>query len=394
MESSEIQIDALALKSNFRQLQELSGSRPMFPVIKANAYGHGLSLIAKFLEDEFDEKLLPYFCVARALEAENLRKAGIKRPLLVMSEYSSAEVSQLCSQNVEFVVSTFEDFERILSVESKSGSIHLNINTGMNRLGFDFRRLEQNLDRLCLKVMALAAKGWTLTGLMTHLARGEEDPTVFSYTQVERFQEAVARLKKEFKERGLAWPAWIHVSNSGALLRGVSKDPLINASRPGLHLWGAHSDGKDREKFQLKPVLKCSASIRQIRQVPAGESVGYGQAFVCSKDRVLATVNMGYADGIPRILSRKENDSWKIGMVVGGVRVPFVGIISMDLSIIDLTSHPWIALKGPEAFENEQAFWICDEQNAEEIAEILGTIPYEVFCNLSARLRRKLVSHS
>jgi alanine racemase len=302
--AAEIRLSRKALKNNFQNLRKLSAGLSLFPVIKANAYGHGAALIAAELEKNCDEKELPMFCVAQFKEALELREAGIRRRILILSSFEFEDLKRSKELSLSFVVSSPKDLESVLGLDSKKQSechVHLNFNTGMNRLGISSREFETGQqDALVEK---LCRSSVHLEGAMTHLARSEEDPALLTNQQVASFAACLTRIKK-FSPR---MPTWIHISNSASMHRSFLPG-LVNAARPGLRLLGSYLDLEDlqenapQQNLPFEAVLSLHLPIRNLFTVKEGEGVGYGQRFKARRDSLLATVCVGHADGICRQL--------------------------------------------------------------------------------------------
>jgi alanine racemase len=381
---------------NLRVLQNISGGLALFPVLKADAYGHGAVLSALIFEQGFRRFEVPYFCVARMREAHELRAAGIRRPLLVLSQFAAEDFETGLPLETDVVVHSWEDLALLESVSPERlqhlRSIHINLNTGMNRLGFRLHQTK-DIERLLAELATLTGRGIRVSGLMTHLARAEENPEFLSNDQVRRFEECVSEIRRLWNdEMHGQFPQWIHVSNSAGIVRNLGSLGIINAARPGLHAWGAFQTRKEQaaeKDLGLEAVLRVRAPIRQIFRASQGEGVGYGHRFICPRSTLVGTVSLGYADGIDRRLGRAAGGKWKTGFVVEGVRVPIIGTVSMDMTMVDLSEHPKCREWEARAPENLYAWWIGEGQTVEELAEDLDTITYEIFCSLGHRLPRR-----
>ncbi len=399
MKSPEVLISALALRENFAHLRKLAHDRALMPVIKANSYGHGAVPVARVLESAYGADVLPFFCVARWSEFEELRGARIKRPILVLSHVSAEDLERAAfvegSGQALLCVNSLEDVESLeaLSPSARKSvmGLHLNLNTGMNRLGFRVQEsprspeLEQAIERLF-------AAGYRISGIMSHLARSEEEPPLFTQQQHALFLASVEALRAQWPQP--VFPEWIHLSNSASLGRELVG---TNGCRPGIMLWGAYQDSAHRRgavALGLKPVLQVRAPLRQVTKVRPGEGVGYGHRYHASGEAWIGTICLGYADGVPRALSRKADAPWTTGFVLRGHRVPIAGTVSMDMTMVDLTAHPEreaLAASLAQPGHTEWAYWIGEGQSAEEVADAANTISYEIFCGLARRLPRRLI---
>lgn len=390
------------LMHNFSVLRLFYNNQALFPVIKAFSYGHGLVEVASILDRRTTESECPYFCVARVGEAVVLRQGGIKKRLLVLSAYSIENNIKDWPENVDVCISSWEDLmllHKFRDAALKSGlGWHLNLDSGMHRLGLCSDQILRQEFWEILK--DLNQSGLKLRGIMTHLASSEKLYEEFSKAQVDRFKTDLDIFKSRWQiEKFGEWPQWVHVANSEAIARKIALDLGANACRAGLHLWGVFATSQERAASplskELKPVLKVTVPLKRLAKIRRGQGVGYNQIFQCSEDRLIGTFAFGYADGIPRSLSRSEAERWKVGLVVEGVRMPFAGVVSMDLCGVDLTEHPraseWSKALEVNKVPAIQAAWIDERQSVEEIADCLETISYEIFCRLSTRLKRIVV---
>jgi len=284
---------------------------------------------------------------------------------------------------------------RMLSESShKPAGAHLNLNTGMNRLGF--RALDEKPEALFALASRLMAAGIPVTGVMSHLARAEEAPEKASSAQQKLFIEKIEALRRLWTG---SFPRWIHLSNSPGLVAGIGSGAPFTAARPGIHLWGLFGTSTERRQASeelrsgLRPVARVRAPVRQIFWIEAGEGAGYGHRFIATRRTLVGTVALGYADGVPRSLSRKADETWTAGFEIEGALVPIVGTVSMDTTMVDLTDHPlrakWESEVRAERRVDAWAYWINAGQTAEALAEATQTISYELMCRLGTRLARR-----
>ncbi len=398
MATAEIRLSRRALLNNVQSLRTAGDNIALFPVIKANAYGHGASLIAHELERHFDEAALPLFCVAQYSEALELRAAGVKRRLLVLSSFEANDLSSSLGANLSFVLSDQRDLENFRNLELQkqaSSRVHLNINTGMNRLGLSSERiLAGEYDDI---LEGLARSPGIVEGVMTHLARSEEDAEIFTAQQASSFNKVLDKILPLFQGKSKE-AFWIHLANSAAVEQRLLTG-RVNAARPGLRIYGVYQDLADRSQQDaenlsaFQPVLKVIAPIRSCFRVAAGEGAGYGQRFRAQRDSILATLCIGYADGLRRSLGPRQNSVGEGGFFLRGHFVPVAGTVSMDMVMVDLTEHPECS-KIEEDWRTGKSVeceWIGPHQLVEEIASQLSTISYEIFCGLSHRLPRRWV---
>lgn len=391
----EIVLSAANLIRNFRLLHRLSGGKEVFPVVKADAYGHGAVPVVRILEKAFSKKLLPLFCVARVTEAQEIRRAGTQRRILVLSHFTSDDIEK-AKYPFELAVHSTADLKVLAALtprmRKKITALHLNLNTGMNRLGFRAHDLGADFAKIEEAVKQISKLKLPCRGIMSHFACSEQENS-FNDQQEERFTAAVEALRSMWAvlAPGMPFPQDIHMANSAAGARGLATGRIFTAFRPGIYLWGArHGSDPTVELPALRPVMRVRAPLRQIFKVAAGESVGYGQRFRASRETWVGTVAFGYADGLRRSLSRAAQDADEISFFLNGVRAPIIGTVSMDMTMVDLTDHPQreILLRKQERAELPWVYWISKEQTVETIAARLGTIPYEIFCSIAHRVNR------
>ncbi len=387
------------MRNNFELLQKVSGNFSLFPVIKANAYGHGASLIGRCLEDDFSVNQLPLFCVAQTQEALELRKSGLNREILVLSFFEKEDFGLAAENNFSLVMSSTRDLEWLLEQSpavQKKTRLHLKFNTGMNRLGFSSEETTDLLSDGGLFDKLLKSSA-SIEGLMSHLARSEEDPKIMSHQQGQDLEAIVSRVNKRLGDSGRPACRWVHLANSASLDRGLLPG-VANAGRPGLRLLGAFQDVADLKSAETAgvkfiPVLSMHAQLRKVFEVPAGSGVGYGQRFKATRNSLIGTLGMGYADGIRRQCLTQTQSALVKSVSIFGTRVPIVGTISMDMVGIDLSEHP-LREKIQKDFKTQSPIWgtwIGEGLAIEEIAGSLGTISYEIFCGLNRRIKRSVV---
>jgi alanine racemase len=379
------EISRKRLVSNVRELFRHSPKgHVLFPVLKANAYGHDASIVASVLQDAFSPKKIPYVCVARFPEAIDLIECGWRRKILVLSDDNYELISNLSRSQksaIVPVISSLESFKDFENYAKYFSEFHLDFNTGMNRLGIGWNVRQAILDRLKERVLKLESRGIFLSGIMSHLAFGEESHHPFNAIQVKRFIESV-------RKWGPGPDVLFHLNNSGGHAQGLLHN-FCDASRVGIHLYGAHADLGMKKKLNLYPVMKVLAPLKQLRLIPAREGVGYNHTYKTSEPSLVGVFEMGYADGFLRHFPKAN-----VGLSVLGEIMPVVGRVSMDLVNLDLTKHSqakkWVRLM----FENKKPKISCeflgDEVTAESVAKKLGTISYEIFCGIGPRVQRVL----
>ncbi len=362
-----IDLDALAF--NFHSSKQFIGPGLKYmAVVKADAYGHGSIECALRLEAEG----VDWFGVAIPEEGVELRQAGITRPILCLGSFWPGQEELIVEHHLTPVI--FDEQIADLLNKHAAGAgididIHVKIDTGMGRVGVGFEKAAE---------FAAAIKRFEnlhINGLMTHFASAE-DPAENEFTdrQIQRFNTAL----DQFRQAGHS-PEWIDLANSPGAIR--HPDSRGNMVRLGGALYGLLDDilSPDTKAPELRPVLSLRSEIAHIKQVAAGESLGYGRTFFTKRDSLIALVPVGYADGYPR------NDSDRGHVCVNDQSAPVVGRISMDWTLIDVTDIAG-ATVGDEvliiAFSNGCSITAAD------IAREIDTIGYEITCGISPRVPR------
>lgn len=360
-------IDLGALEHNYRSASAFVGEGvAVMAVVKSDAYGHGAVECAKRLE----ACGTAWLATALVEEAIELREAKIATPILCLGGCWPGQSDAALRHNVTPVVFDLDqarEMNRAAEARGTMASVHVKIDTGMGRVGVPF------LDAAEFARKLATHSNLRVDGMMTHFAAADDlDEKEFTEGQIERFGDVVAK----FREAGHD-PTILDLANSpGAVVYPDSRSCLV---RLGGILYGLGGDILPRgvPKPDLRPVMSLKATIGQVKDVPVGETLGYGRSFTTRRDSRIATIGIGYHDGLPRSLSNAGN------VIVRGIKVPIVGRISMDWTIVDVTD-----VAGVE--RGDQATVIGSDGDmqilAEDIAAIAGTISYEVTCGISRRV--------
>lgn len=357
------------LTHNVRLLQERVGERQVWPVIKGDAYGHGAQIVASHLVHLGYRTL----AVADVDEALALIDAGVDATFLVLSATLPEHSQALVAFGCEPVVCTREMVEALARDAVAAGrcvSVHLKVDTGMGRVGIHPAEVPEFLDR------CRALPGLRVRGLMSHFPRADEADKSFSQEQIARFRRVVEATKAYGIEV-------CHMANSAAILDLPGS--YFDAVRPGIALYGLRPSAEitNPHVHELRPVLEWKTRITFLKEVPPGAGLSYGHMFHTMRPSLIATVPVGYADGLDRNLSNR------LDLLVRGVRCPQVGRITMDMSLIDVTSLRGRVELGDEAvIIGRQG---NEEVTADELAEKLGTINYEVVSTIAHRVPRVTV---
>jgi alanine racemase len=354
------EIDLSALSHNLRATRARLRDAKLYAVVKADAYGHGLGPIARAFESQGVDGL----CVALAEEGLMLRAVGVTSPILILSGGNGDAHERVLSAHLTPVVYDYTQaaaFAR--AAHDKPVAVHLKIDTGMSRLGVTLPELGALLDAL------RGLPNLRLEGVMTHLASAESDDALTAL-QLRRFDEALALVRAA----GHA-PRFVHAANSaGTFLHVAAQHDLV---RIGLALYGVAPVPSLQP--ELRPVLALRSEVLALREIPEGAGVGYDQTFRASRPTRIATVPIGYGDGLMRAAGNRGV------MLVGATRCPIVGRISMDLTTLDVTDLPACAIGDEVMVIGAQG---DARLSASDLAAACGTIAYEVLTNISPRVPR------
>lgn len=359
---AEIDLDAIA--HNLHVLRALAGPAKVLAVVKADAYGHGVVPVAARLEEE----RVDGFGVALAEEGLELREAGIRAPIVVLNGvYGSAhaEVLEAGLAPVVYDLGQIQAFDR--AAKGRSYAVHVKIDTGMSRLGVPERELPAFLEGLA------QLPHCTVAGVMTHLSSADTDADE-TRAQLARFDAAV----RAVRERGHR-PTLVHAANTAATL--AHPEGRYDMVRPGGALYGI-SFGM-HEGRALRPAMRLRTEVIALRDAAVGDTIGYDRTYRCTRPSRIATVPIGYGDGLPRELSNRG------AMLVHAARAPIVGRVSMDLTMLDVTDVPGVVLGDEVVVLGDQAHGErASHLDADEIASVSGTIAYAVMTNISRRVPR------
>jgi alanine racemase len=361
-------VNLAAIERNVSRLREaLTGGAALCVVVKAGGYGHGAVPVARAALAGGARSL----AVATANEAAELRAGGIAAPVLVMGAVSDEELPVALSARGELVVWGEPFVERLLralrNFPDRPVRLHTKLDTGMGRLGT--RELSEAV-RVAERV-ARAAPRLELAGAMTHLASADEDPE-FTAEQLARFDPFVRTMRER-------WPGIVvHAANSAATLREPASH--FDLVRCGIAVYGCDPMNDDPASRGLEPALELSSYVAAVKRAAPGDSAGYGRRWVAGEETWVATVPIGYADGIRRGLTNNCD------VLIGGRHYPLVGTVSMDNITVDVGGSP-----GAVAYGDRVTIVGADgpeRQTAEELARRIGTINYEIVCGISARVPR------
>ena len=359
-------IDHDALRWNLRQIREKVGANvKILSMVKANAYGHGAAAVAQTLAGAGGDAS----GVATLEEGVELRRSGIHAPILVLAGAYEEQLAEFFAHSLTPVVhdlTRFERLEKAVRRRSATLNVHLKIDTGMGRLGLVAAESEAWIPEL----KNLAAL--RIEGVFSHFSHAESVDGDYTRRQLEIFNRLVARLRGE----QLA-PPLVHFANSAATI--TLPAAYFDMVRPGIMLYGVYPSAAMANQMILKPVLAWETNILQLKKVPAGASISYGQTFVTKRESMIATLPIGYADGYPRLLSNRGE------VLVGGHRAKVAGSVCMDLTMIDVTDIRNVKQGDEVVLLGRQG---NAEISADQIAAWANTISYEILTSIGARVPR------
>jgi alanine racemase len=366
------EISLPALKHNYLTIRNhLGATAQLMAVVKANAYGHGAVECARVLE----EINADWFGVALVEEGIELRLAGIARPIFLLGGFWRGQAGDVIERDLTPAVYRLDQAEELNARAGALGRVvnfHIKVDTGMGRLGI-------RLDELAEFARSLGRfDSVKLDGVMTHFAAADSATTDYTERQIAQYEEAVEML------RDLGFDlSWRHMANSA----GIHAYPQShgNLARAGAAMYGLKRDvlSPEIEPFDTRPVMSLHSRIVMLKRVPAGTPLGYGLTFTTARASRIATLPIGYADGLRRLHSNNGR------VLIRGHFVPIVGRVSMDLTIVDVTGVPGVEL-------GDEAIVIGEDKGsriyAEDLAEQIGTISYEIVTGISPRVPRVYVN--
>lgn len=362
------EIDTNAIKHNFGIIKSEAGTSKVMAVVKANAYGHSVKIVAPVL----DKVGADSFAVSNIYEAVELRDLGIKKPILILGYTPVCCAAELSKYDITQAVFS-KEYALSLSEEAvKNGvniKIHIKLDTGMGRIGFDCR--SDALYGIKDAISAAKLSGFVFDGIFTHFAvsdRNEQQEDGFTDEQYSHFIKGI----DEFKKAGLKANV-CHCCNSAALC--LDSDKHLDMCRAGIILYGLTPSSDLDLKKDFIPVMTFKTVISMIKTINKGETVNYGRTYKADKIRKIATLPVGYADGFNRLLS---NNGY---VLINGQKAPIVGRICMDQMSVDITD-----IKHASIGDEVELFG--KNLPVEEISNIIGTINYETVCAVSPRVAR------
>ena len=369
-----IEIDLSQIKKNYLLYKKsLKKEADIMAVIKADAYGHGDVQVARLLS----QCGVHLFAVSNIDEAVGLREAGIQGEILILGYSSISYAKTLLHYNLTQTI-VDEEYAEALSGTGLDIKCQFAIDTGMNRIGLDGDNPME-----CIRIIRQYNSKLQVTGLFTHLCVADTDNVEchsFTIGQIEKFKiiaNSISDLKLPF----------IHCCNSAGGLYYLNEDPLFdgigNIVRLGIILYGLKPDMSNNLPIGIEPAMEWKSQISMVKTVYPGETIGYGRTYKVLKESRIATVTTGYADGLNRLLSNKGF------VMINGYKAPIVGRVCMDQTLVDVTGIPEVKMGTRVTLigRNRELNYTADD-----MAKDLGTIGYEVICNITKRVQRFYVN--
>ena len=332
---------------------------PVAPVLKADAYGHGALELARVCQED----RIGFLVVAFLEEGIQLRKGGIVIPILVLNYFNPRYVKEALIYDLTVTVYSFEQVSEMLKnlKDSDKLKVHINVDTGMSRLGLDVEK--------SLKLYELLSKDKRIKveGVYTHFSSADDPEDQMNYEQLEKFDSFLKKIKR---------PRYVHISNSAAST--MLKNSMGNMCRVGIASYGLQPSSKIYLDY-IEPVMSVHSTVALVKDLKKGQSVGYGHTFVADKKMKVATIPIGYADGFSRGLSNKGS------VLINSSRASVLGRVSMGLTVVDVSNAGSVKMGDDVVILGKSG---DEEINAEEIASLIGSVNYEVVCNISKRVPR------
>jgi alanine racemase len=359
-----VTVDLSALTANLETIQAKVGSATVMPIIKANAYGHGLVEVGRHIESLGVDSI----GVAFLEEALLLRESGIRSPILVLGGILGTQIPHFIKNDLTLTASSVEKLQQVdqaAKILGKTAKVHLKIDTGMERLGVHYYSAEQLLEE------SLKCKHTEIEGIFSHFANADAADLASARLQLERFEEVL----EFYTRRSLPMPIR-HIANSGAILQ--LPESYFDLVRPGILLFGVYPSAEVQKTIPVKPALSWSSRVVYFKVVQPGHPISYGSTWQSDHLVRVVTIPVGYGDGYFRSMSGSAE------VIIRGKRYPVVGTICMDQFMVNIE---W-----ETAYNNDEVILIGqsgDHQiTVEDLAQWAGTIPYEILTNINTRVPR------
>ena len=363
-----LDVDLGQLASNYRAIQHHVGDVQVMPILKANAYGHGLVPVARLMENLG----APILGLAYLEEGIRLRRSGVRVPILILGGIVGTQIPRFLDHDL---ILTASSVDKLLAIDAcarargQRAGVHLKVDTGMERIGVHWYHAEKLLEA------SLSTTNVDVLGVFSHLATADEASPTFVQLQRERFEEVLSF----YEARSLPSPQR-HLANSGAVLQ--HPDTWLDLVRPGILLFGVMPSEEVRRTVPVRPALTWKSRVVFFKVVEAGNPVSYGSTWAPTEWTRMITIPVGYGDGYPRALSNRAS------VLVRGHRYPVRGSVCMDQVMVDIGRGT--------AYNGDEVVLMGAQQDGavttEEIAAWAGTIPYEVLTGINTRVPRRYLN--
>ncbi|MFN2151593.1 MAG: alanine racemase [Anaerolineales bacterium] len=363
-----VEVDLARLTDNFLAIRQAVAPAKMMPILKANAYGHGLVEVARLMESLGAD----YLGVAVLEEGILLREKGIRTPILVLGGILGNQVPYFLRHNLTITASSVEKLWHVDEIAEQLGvtaRVHLKIDTGMERIGVHYYTAESLLET------AVKCRHIDVEGIFSHFANSDVVDLTYSHLQLERFHEVLSFYEKH----SLAPPRLRHIANSGGILQ--LPEATFDLVRPGLLLYGVYPSPEALRSVVVRPALSWKSRVVYFKVIKSGHPVGYGSTWQTDHPVRAVTIPVGYGDGYFRSMSNRSQ------VLIRGRKYPLIGRVSMDQIVVNI---------GWESAYNDDEVVLIGEMGsesitAEDLAGWAGTIPYEILTNINTRVPRLYV---
>jgi len=359
-----VEVNLRILAENHKQIKKHVKDCKVMPVLKANAYGHGLVRVAQLYEELKADSL----GVAVVEEGILLREMGIKMPILVLGGVWGNQIPLFLKHNLSITASSIEKLKQIDETAAQlkiKATVHLKIDTGMERVGVHYYNAEKFLET------SHSLKNTNVEGIYSHFATAESEDLTFTKLQLERFNEVL-----EYYNNHSIKPPIRHISNSGAILQ--LSEANLDMVRPGIMMFGVYPSENVKKTIEVKPALSWKSLVVYFKVIKAGNAVGYGLTYKPDRNIRAVTIPVGYGDGYFRSLSNKAK------VIINGEKYPVIGNVSMDQIVVNIENN--------SAYNSDEVILLGNDGKnsitAEDLAKWAGTIPYEILTNINTRVPR------
>ena len=359
-----VEVDLKILTENFKKVKDHLTNSKLMPILKANAYGHGLVRVAQL----YEELKADYLGVAVVEEGILLREMGIKMPILVLGGVWGNQIPLFLKHNLSITASSIDKLNQIDDTAAQmkiKARVHLKIDTGMERIGVHYYNAEKFLDA------AYKCKNITVEGIYSHFANSESSDLTHTHLQLSRFKEVT-----NYFEKHSINPPLRHISNSGGILQ--LPEANLDIVRPGILLYGVYPREGIQKSIEVRPALAWKSLVVYFKVIKPEHPVGYGLTWRTNHNVRAVTIPVGYGDGYFRSMFQKAE------VLLRGKKYPVVGSISMDQIIVNIEQD--------SAFNGDEVILLGSDGNesitCEDLASWAGTIPYEILTNINTRVPR------